>query len=234
MSLAPGSLAGATIAFDLDGTLVDSAPDLVGSLNTVLVEERLPTLRLEQARLMVGRGARALIEMGFSAAGHPVPPDRARDLTRRFIDIYRERLAFESRPFPGLETALDALTGAGAVLCVCTNKFTDLSVGVLEGLGLASRFAAIVGPDSAPAPKPDARHLITAVEAAGGRIDRALMIGDSASDVGVARAAGVPSVVVTFGYTEIAAAELGGDPLIDHYSELPALAARILAAPAAA
>ncbi len=229
MSLTPGSLAGATVAFDLDGTLVDSAPDLVGSLNTVLIEERLPTLRLEQARLMVGRGARALIEMGFAAAGAPVPPERGRDLTRRFIEIYRERLALESRPFPGLETALDALAGAGAKLCVCTNKFTDLSVGVLEGLGLAGRFQAIVGPDSAPAPKPDARHLTTAVELAGGTIDRCVMIGDSASDVGVAKAAGVPSIVVTFGYTEIAAAELGGDHLIDHYDELPALVGKLLA-----
>jgi phosphoglycolate phosphatase len=204
MSLAPESLAGATVAFDLDGTLVDSAPDLVGSLNAVLIEENLPTLRLEQARLMVGRGARALVEMGFSAAGRPVPAERSRDLVRRFIEIYRDRLAFESTSFPGLETALDALA-------------------------LAARFQAIVGPDSAPAPKPDARHLITAVELAGGSIDRCVMIGDSASDVGVAKAAGAPSIVVSFGYTEIAPAELGGDHLIDHFDELPELVGRILA-----
>src|SRR5579864_4259571 len=226
MSLTPGSLAGATVALDLDGTLVDTAPDLVGSLNAVLGEEGLPTLQLEKARLMVGRGARALVEMGFAASGRTPPPDRMRALVRRFIEIYLERIALESQPFPGLEAALGELAGAGAKLCVCTNKFTNLSVALLEALDLARYFAAITGPDSAPAPKPDPRHLIAAVEAAGGTIERAVMVGDSAADVGVARAAGAPSIVVSFGYTEIAAAELGGDHVIDRFAELPPLVER--------
>jgi phosphoglycolate phosphatase len=217
------------VAFDLDGTLVDSAPDLIGSLNLVLHEKGLPTLSLQQARPMVGRGARAMIEQGFIAAGEPLDPEESPVLVRRFIAIYRDRIALESRPFEGVETALDDLAAAGARLCVCTNKFTDLSVALLDALDLSRRFAAIVGPDLAPAPKPDARHLIAAVEAAGGRADRALMVGDSASDVGAARAAKVPSIVVSFGYTEIAAAELGGDHLIDHFSQLAPLAARLLA-----
>ncbi|HLK23853.1 MAG TPA: HAD family hydrolase [Caulobacteraceae bacterium] len=228
MSLKPGSLAGATVALDLDGTLVDTAPDLVGALNAILAEEGLPTLELAKARLMVGRGARALVEMGFAAAGRTPPPDRMREVVRRFIDIYLDRIALESRPFPGLEAALDALTGAGARLCVCTNKFTNLSVALLEGLDLARYFAAVTGPDAAPAPKPDPRHLIAAVEAAGGTIGRAVMVGDSAADVGVARAAGAPSIVVTFGYTEIAPAELGGDHLIERYAELPPLIESLL------
>lgn len=229
MSLAPDSLAGATVALDLDGTLVDSAPDLIGALNVVLHEKRLPHLSLKQSRVMVGRGARALIEQGFAAAGEPLDAAESPVLVRRFIAIYRDRIAQESRPFDGVEAALTELAAAGAKLCVCTNKFTGLSVALLEALNLARHFAAIVGPDSAPAPKPDARHLITAVEAAGGRIERAVMVGDSASDVGVARAAGAPSIVVSFGYTEIAADELGGDHLIDHFSELPPLVARLLA-----
>jgi phosphoglycolate phosphatase len=228
MSLTPGSLDGATVALDLDGTLVDSAPDLVGSLNTVLSEQRLPTLTLAQARVMVGRGARALIEHGFSAAGVELAPGETRPLVTRFIEVYRERIALESRPFDGVEQALTELADAGAALCVCTNKFTDLSVALLEDLDLARFFAAIVGPDAAPAPKPDGRHLVAAVEAAGGRIERSVMVGDSASDVGAARAAGAPSIVVTFGYTEIAPAELGGDCLIAHYSELPPLVERLL------
>jgi phosphoglycolate phosphatase len=228
MSLTPGSLDGATVALDLDGTLVDSAPDLVGSLNTLLSEQRLPTLSLAQARVMVGRGARALIEHGFSAAGAQLAPGQTRPLVTRFIEVYRERIARESRPFEGVEAALAALKDAGAALCVCTNKFTDLSVALLEGLDLARFFAAIVGPDDVPAPKPDGRHLIAAVEAAGGRIERSVMVGDSASDVGAARAAGAPSIVVTFGYTEIAPAELGGDHLIAHFSELPPLVGRLL------
>jgi phosphoglycolate phosphatase len=228
MSLTPGSLAGATVALDLDGTLVDSAPDLVAALNVVLSEQRLPTLTLAQARVMVGRGARALIEHGFSAAGARLVPGETRPLVTRFIEVYRSRIALESRPFDGVEQALIDLTAAGAHLCVCTNKFTDLSVALLEGLDLSRYFAAIVGPDMAPAPKPDGRHLIAAVEAAGGRIERSVMVGDSASDVGAARDAGAPSIVVTFGYTEISAAQLGGDHLIDHFSELPALVGELL------
>jgi phosphoglycolate phosphatase len=223
------SLAGATIAFDLDGTLVDTAPDLVGALNAVLRERRLPALPLKTARVMVGRGARALIEQGFAAAGEPLDAEEAPILVDRFIAIYLGRIADESRAFDGVEPALDVLAQAGAALCVCTNKRTDLSLALLDALGLTARFAAVVGADLAPAPKPDGRHLAAAVEAAGGRIGRSILVGDSASDVGAARAAGAPSVVVAHGYTEIAAEELGGDHLIAHFAELPALAARLLA-----
>lgn len=226
--LPASDLAGAVVAFDLDGTLVDTAPDLVGSLNAVLAERRLPALPLETARLMVGRGARALIERGFAAAGEPLDGEEATALVERFIEIYRGRIADQSRPFDGVEPALDALAAQGAVLAVCTNKRTDLSLALLDALDLTRRFAAVVGADRAPAPKPDGRHLIAAVGEAGGRIDRAILVGDSASDVGAARAAGAPSVVVGFGYTEIAPADLGGDHLIEHFAELPALAARLL------
>ncbi|MDR3510927.1 MAG: HAD-IA family hydrolase [Caulobacteraceae bacterium] len=225
-------LTGATVAFDLDGTLVDTAPDLIGALNAVLREQSLPALPLATARVMVGRGARALIEQGFAAAGEPLGADDTPALVERFIEVYRGRIALESRPFDGVEAALDCLAAAGATLAVCTNKRTDLSLALLDALGLTARFAAVVGADRAPAPKPDARHLLTAVAEAGGRIERAILVGDSASDVGAARAAGAPSVVVGFGYTEIAPAELGGDHLIAHFAELPALATRLLARPA--
>lgn len=228
MPLPAQSLAGAAIVFDLDGTLVDTAPDLVGAVNVLLEQHRLPTLRFDLARVMIGRGARALIEQGFAAAGQPLSGDEAVNLTARFIDIYRGMIANESRLFDGVEATLDELAAAGVTLGVCTNKRTDLSVELLDALGLTHRFAAVIGADKAPAPKPDGRHVITAIEAAGGVVDRSIMVGDSASDVGSARNAGVPSVVVSFGYTEIAAAALGGDYLIDHFSELPALAARIL------
>jgi phosphoglycolate phosphatase len=224
------SLSGSTIAFDLDGTLVDTAPDLVGAVNSMLHERRLPALPLKTARLMIGRGARALIEQGFAAAGEPLHADEAPAMVERFIEIYAGRIADESRPFEGVEAALDVLAAAGAALSVCTNKRTDLSLALLDALGLTSRFAAVIGADRAPAPKPDGRHLVTAIEAAGGAIGRAILVGDSASDVGAARAAAAPSVVVSFGYTEIAPADLGGNHLIDHFAELPPLALRLLAA----
>jgi phosphoglycolate phosphatase len=223
------SLAGAAIVFDLDGTLVDTAPDLVGALNQVLHEQKLPALSLRVARVMVGRGARVLIEQGFAAAGEPLDEAHTPALLTRFIDIYRGRIADESRPFDGVLEALDSLSAAGATLAVCTNKPTDLSLALLDALGMTGRFAAVVGPDAAPAPKPDPRHLQTAIAAVGGSDDFALMVGDSASDIGAARAAKVRSVVVSFGYTEIPAADLGADHLIDHFDELAPLAARLLA-----
>ena len=230
MPLTANSLAGATIAFDLDGTLVDTAPDLIGALNHLLREESLPDLPLASARLMVGRGARALIERGFAVAGAHLDPARTTDLFERFITIYRDRIADESRPFDGVLDALDILAGAGAKLCVCTNKYTDLSLALLDALGMTRRFAAVVGPDLAPAPKPDPRHVLAAIIAAGGNPSRALMVGDSISDTAAARAAAVPCIVVSFGYTEIAPGELGGDHLIDRFDQLPPLAARLLGA----
>ena len=228
MALAPDSLAGAVIVFDLDGTLVDTAPDLVGALNTVLREQGLPALPLAQARVMVGRGARALIEQGFAAAGAPLDPARAAALVEQFIAAYLARIADESRPFDGVLAALDQLAAAGATLAVCTNKRTDLSLALLDALNMTDRFAAVIGADRAPAPKPDASHLLTAIAAAGGRPARAIMVGDSASDIGAARAARGPSVLVSFGYTEIPPADLGADLMIDRFDELAGAAARLL------
>ena len=234
MSLAPGSLSGAVVAFDLDGTLVDTAPDLVGALNSVLHEQGLPPLAFGAARVMVGRGARALIEQGFSAAGAPLDAAHAPQLVERFIAVYLDRIARESRPFEGVEAALDQLADAGAILAVCTNKRTDLSLALLDALGLTARFAAVIGADQAPAPKPDPRHLLTAIAAAGGVATRAVMVGDSASDVGAARAAGVPSLVVSFGYTQIPADELGADLVMDRFDAVCGAVARLLGAGASA
>ena len=215
------ALKGATLAFDLDGTLVETAPDLIGALNTVLAEEGLPPQTLDQARILVGRGARALIERGFAAAGRPLPEEAKPALLERFIAIYLGRIAHESTLYPGCLEALDALAGAGAILAVCTNKPTHLAVALLEALGIADRFAAIVGGDIAPAFKPDARHLIFTVEQAGGDLTRAILIGDSENDVHAARAAGCPSVFVTFGYCEFSADDLQPDAVISDYADLP-------------
>jgi phosphoglycolate phosphatase len=223
-------LHGVTIAFDLDGTLVDTAPDLIGALNVVLDECGLPALPLEAARALVGGGARALIERGFFVAGRPLDADHTPKLVARFIDVYRGRIADESRPFKGLDAALDTLRDDGAILCVCTNKPTELSHLLLRALKLDTRFASVVGADAAPERKPHPSHFMAAVEQAGGDPRRAIMVGDSETDVLTARAAGAPVIVVPFGYTTIAAEALGGDVLIQHFSELPAAIDRLLPA----
>ncbi|HEY9236825.1 MAG TPA: phosphoglycolate phosphatase [Phenylobacterium sp.] len=224
------ALAGATIVFDLDGTLVDSAPDLIGTLNVILAQEGIAPLPIEEARPFIGYGARRLIERGFAAQGHPAPAERMDGLFARFIAHYNEHSADLTRPFPGAVAALEAMKDAGARLAVCTNKLTGLSVPILERLALAPLFDAVIGADSAPAAKPDPRHLVHTIEAAGGLTGRAVMVGDAATDAGAARAAGVPLVLVSFGYTEIPAAELAPDILIDHYDQLPNACLRLLTA----
>jgi phosphoglycolate phosphatase len=224
------ALAGAAIAFDLDGTLVDTAHDLVGALNWLLAEEGLAPVALEEARPFIGRGARWLIERGFQAANAPLAGDLVPGLFDRFIARYEAHIADESRPFPGCVAALETLRGDGAKLCVCTNKLTGLSTRLLDALDLTRLFDAVIGADATPAVKPDRRHLETAVAAVGGSMDRAIMVGDAATDAGAARAAGAPLILVSFGYTEIPVRDLAPDILIDRYDELPDACARLLGA----
>jgi phosphoglycolate phosphatase len=224
----PQHLDGAVIVFDLDGTLVDTAPDLMGTLNTVLGEEGLPPLPYEMAPLLVGRGAKVMLERGFAADGQPLDEPEASRLFDRYIEIYLGRIADNSRPFPGVLDALTRLEAEGAILAVCTNKRTDLSMAVMNALDLTKRFKVIVGPDMAPRPKPDASHLLRTVELAGGDPKRAVMVGDSINDVLAAKNAGIPVVVVTFGYTDVPAKDLGGDALIDRFDELDAAVVKLL------
>jgi phosphoglycolate phosphatase len=212
------------IAFDLDGTLVDTAPDLMGTLNTVLDEEGLPPLAYEMAPLLVGRGAKVMLERGFAAAGEPLDEPNAARLFDRYIQVYLGRIADHSRPFPGVVEALDRLEAEGAILAVCTNKRTDLSLAVLDALNLTDRFKVIVGADLAPRAKPDASHLLRTIELAGGDPKRALMVGDSINDVQAARGAGIPVVCVPYGYNE------GKDPrllpcdaFVESLADLPGL-----------
>jgi phosphoglycolate phosphatase len=219
--LAPSKrLDGAVIVFDLDGTLVDTAPDLMNTLNTVLGEEGLPPLAYETAPLLVGRGAKVMLERGFAADGKPLGEADASRLFDRFIEHYLAHICDHSRPFPGVLEALDRFDAEGAVLAVCTNKRTDLALAVLDALDLTRRFKAVVGPDMAPRPKPDASHLLRTVELCGGDPRRALMVGDSMNDVLSARNAGIPVVLVSFGYTDTPPKDMDADALIDGFDEL--------------
>jgi phosphoglycolate phosphatase len=223
-----GVLSGATIVFDLDGTLVDTAPDLMGALNHLLTRDGLPPLPRSAAGHLVGQGAKALLVRGFGEAGEMLEEPRLSGLYDEFIVHYLAHIADESRPFEGAIEAMDELQAGGALLSVCTNKSTDLSLALLNALGLTDRFDAVVGADLAPAAKPDPRHLWTAIDLAGGAGARAVMVGDSASDARAARNAGVPLVLVSFGYTDVPAKDLEPDVLIDSFTELPEACERLL------
>lgn len=226
--MSTGSLADATIVFDLDGTLVDTAPDLLRALNDTLDLEGLPHPPASQVKRLVGQGARALIERGAAFAGARFSAERIDQLTAAFIEFYRADIAGKSRAYPGVPEALTQLADAGAKLAVCTNKRTDLSVQLLEALGLAIRFSAIVGADAVRERKPHPEHYRAAVTRAGGVVRRSLMVGDSIADVAAAKAAGAPAVVVRFGYADEAPERLGADALINRYDELPRLVRTML------
>jgi phosphoglycolate phosphatase len=211
----------ATIVFDLDGTLVDTAPDLISALNFVLHREGLPPMPLASARNMIGGGARKLIERGLEAEGRAVTVKDIDRMTADFIDYYAEHIADASRPFEGLESALDDLSTRGFLLAVCTNKLEWLSKRLLDQLGLSPRFAAICGADTFGVSKPDPVILQQTVARAGGAIASTIMVGDAGTDIGVARRAGVPVIGVSFGYTEVPIAELNPDRLIHHMRDLP-------------
>jgi phosphoglycolate phosphatase len=210
-----------TIVFDLDGTLVDTAPDLINALNFILDREGLPAVPLASARNMIGAGARKLIERGLELEGLAASvPDITR-LTADFIDYYAAHIADASRPFDGLEAALDELAGRGYRLAVCTNKLEWLSKRLLDELGLSPRFAAICGADTFGVAKPDPAILRQTIARAGGNPSVAIMVGDAGTDIGVARRTGVPVIGVSFGYTDVPMADLKPDRLIAHMGELP-------------
>ncbi|MCX5579032.1 phosphoglycolate phosphatase [Kaistia terrae] len=208
------------LVFDLDGTLVETATDLVATLNVVLEQEGLAPIRYEDARAMVGHGARALIERGLAANNVTRDTATIDRLFDTYIAYYAAHIADTSRPFEGVVAALDHFAAEGWLLAVCTNKLEGLSNLLLDELGLSSRFAAICGADTFAARKPDPLALTETIRRAGGDLRRAIMIGDSVTDIDTARAAGIPVIAVDFGYTTVPVTELGPDVVIGHFDEL--------------
>lgn len=221
-------LQGVTILFDLDGTLVDSAPDLIGTLNRMLASHALPTVTLEGGRHLIGHGARALLQHGFAQAGAPWDEAASPALFDAFITDYLDHIADHSLPFDGVEKTLDSLSRRGARLAVATNKRTDLALALTDALDLTRRFEVIAGPDRVSARKPSGVHLIETARLAGGDPTRTLMVGDSTTDTGAARDAAMPCVAVSFGYADVALTELGGDTMIDGYDQLEDAIDRLL------
>lgn len=209
-----------TIVFDLDGTLADTAVDLIGTLNVIMEREGAERVPVERARDVVGAGARAMIERGLALSGRTVTSAELGDLFRDFLEHYGENLAVDTKLFEGAAAAIDRLAGAGFRLAVCTNKVEDHSRRLLDALGVARHFQAICGRDSFAWAKPDPRHLTLTIERAGGDPVRAIMVGDSRTDIDTAKAAGLPVIAVDFGYTDVPVADLAPDAVISHFDDL--------------
>lgn len=207
------------VIFDLDGTLVDTAPDLMRATNFVLTGMGRRPLEMQEVRAFVGHGARALLTRGLAATGGlPDAYDVEADY-RRFVDYYAANIAHASAPFPGLTSLLDRLKDEGFGLGVCTNKLEGLSILLLDALGLSKYFGSVVGPDTLGIAKPDPKPFFEAVNRLDLDSPRAIMVGDSETDILTARNAGVPVMAVPFGYTPRPVAEFGPDRLISHFDQ---------------
>ena len=210
------------VVFDLDGTLIDSAPDLAAALDRLLVEEGSQALGVEAVKMLIGDGAQRLVERAFY--GDEKPPDGAgEDLTRCYLSFYEGHEADHSRPFPGLAECLAGLVDDGHVLGVCTNKPQDPAVALLDHFGLGHFFPVIVGGDRLDGVrKPDPRHLQAVLDGLGVDAGDAVFVGDNENDAKVAHAVGLPLVLVSFGYARVPIADLGAAAVIDAYADLPA------------
>lgn len=210
----------ATVLFDLDGTLLATSADLLASLNHVLEGESLPALSEKIVNFRFGQGARVMIAFGFNQADRHATPDHLDRLTEKLVDHYAGNMPGQTRPFPGLLSALDRLEAAGMRLAVCTNKRENLAVRLLESMNLRTRFAAVGGGDTYHCSKPEPDHLLMTIADAGGDPALTVMIGDSRSDILGARNAGIPSIAVPFGYSDVPVASLKPDHIINHFDEL--------------
>jgi len=217
-----------TVTFDLDGTLVDSVPDLSQALNYTLSTLDLPPVPVADVRSMVFGGARPLIRRGASAGGAILEDSVLEQAYGTYLAYYEDHVADTSDVFPSTRETLDYLASRGIVMAVCTNKAQILSDALLRALDLDGYFVAVLGADSVENQKPHANHIVETVARAGGSLRDCIHVGDNSTDVEAARNAGVPVVAVSYGYTQVPPSELGADGLIDDMAALPQAMARIL------
>jgi len=212
--------------FDLDGTLVDTAPDLLATLNIILEREGRDPIEPQLLRRLVGRGARVLIAEAFRLTGDPLDPARLEELFDFFLADYTSHVAAASHPFPGVVETLERLKAEGVRLGVLTNKPHGPTAALVRELGLEAYFGAVFGQGKRPYLKPDPRIFADVLAELGG--GAGLMIGDSITDVQTARAASVPVILMSYGYTPEPAAVLGADLVLDDFRQVPAAAKRLL------
>lgn len=208
------------VIFDLDGTLIDTAPDLIDSLNHTIAPVGLAPMTLDDLHHLVGQGARVMIKRAFELRKVKLEEDEAETLFNNFVEHYRQNMPGKSRPFPGTVECLERLAAAGMTIAICTNKSEALTVPLIEEMGLSSHFATITGGDTFPVRKPDAAHIFGTIEKAGGSRDRAIMIGDSINDILAAKNAQIPSVGVDFGYSDVPIESLSPSTVISHFDAL--------------
>jgi phosphoglycolate phosphatase len=221
------------IVFDLDGTLIDTAPDLLDSLNHSLAAGEIREVDRIAFKRLVGHGGKVMIERAYAAERKALAAQEHERLLRLFLDHYTANIPGKSLPYPGVLEAIARFEDAGYALAVCTNKYEANSLALIEALGLTRHFTAIAGQDTFPFRKPDPRHLLKTIELAEGDPERALMVGDSQTDIDTAKAAGIPVVAVDFGYTDRHVREFEPSAIISHFDELTlGLVERLMAATA--
>jgi phosphoglycolate phosphatase len=216
-----------TLVFDLDGTLVDSAPDLADSLDLLLVEQGKQPLGLDVGRSLIGHGISNLVAKGLERSGLKLDRAELEKRITRFHEIYAANLSRRTRAYAGVEQALPQFREQGFRLAVCTNKLERYSRQILHDLKLAQHFEQVAGPDTFGIAKPDPRHLLLTIESIAGNGKPALMIGDSEVDVALAKAAGIPVIAVSYGYSKVPLADLMPDALVDSFAELPTQISRL-------
>lgn len=208
------------IVFDLDGTLIDTAPDLLESLNHVIVSDGLPPVDQQKLRKFVGFGGRVMIQNAYDDVSKHLEDQKLDLLLADFIAHYTANMPGLSQPYPGLLTALDSLKQAGCNFAICTNKTEMLSKQLMDALSMAHQFEAICGQDTFPVRKPHPDHLLKTIEMAGGDRQNAIMIGDTPTDFATAKGASIPLVAVDFGYCDEPVSKYEPDKIISHYDEL--------------
>lgn len=211
----------AAVVFDLDGTLIDSLPDVIAALNRLLAEEGRRPVTIYEGRHMIGEGAAPLVSRALAVTGTQSTDEDLAALVERYLVHYRAVPVELTTVYPGVVEVLDGLRDANVAMGVCTNKPDGMSRIVLASLGLDAHFASVIGGDVLPVKKPDAGHVFAVLEEMDAAAGGAVFVGDSPTDMATARNAGLASIAVSYGYSGVPAAELDADVLIDRFSALP-------------